>query len=374
MAYVFQTVNKKTKKPHPKWRFQYTAYDGTRKTGTGFPSKIETEKLAFKVEAEHDEIRKGYREPPSKAQKFKNENLRKIADEYFAWGKSQGGRGGGPWGKDHERKRRSLLAWWEKKLSLEHLSDLDGILINAEKSLQALQAAGLSGKTLNNYSEALHSFCRWCVTRNYLSENPLKDLKKFNATPEVIRRAMTLDEIHKLFSVAPPFRKLLYEVAFCSGLRANELRSLTIDDLDIENNGLRLRAKWTKNRKEGFQSLSKQLVKKLADNYYNGVARAKNIILPENALLYVPSHPARELDKDLVSAEIPKHTSEGKIDFHACRTAYITLLMDSTSNPKEVQSLARHSNLSLTMDTYARTRENRLADISEQIGDKVLIS
>ena len=86
------------------------------------------------------------------------------------------------------------------------------------------------------------------------------------------------------------------------------------------------------------------------------------------------THLAHNLDIDLRNAEIPKMNSEGKIDFHACRVAYVTLVLDSGANPKEAQSLARHSTPVLTMNIYARASKGRLAEISERVGDKVLRS
>ncbi len=60
---------------------------------------------------------------------------------------------------------------------------------------------------------------------------------------------MNEDEIIKLLEIAPEHRKLLYSVAFTTGLRASELRALTEDHLDIENCGLKLNANWTKKQK-----------------------------------------------------------------------------------------------------------------------------
>ncbi|UCD48516.1 MAG: hypothetical protein JSW27_13385 [Phycisphaerales bacterium] len=42
------------------------------------------------------------------------------------------------------------------------------------------------------------------------------------------------------------------------------------------------------------------------------------------ALVYVPSHPARELDEDPKAAGIPKVTKDGKMDFAALRNSYAT--------------------------------------------------
>jgi len=81
----------------------------------------------------------------------------------------------------------------------------------------------------------------------------------------------------------------------------------------------------------------------------------------------VPSHTARELDKDLKAAGIPKHTSAGKVDFHACRVAYVSHILEEGATVREAQTLARHSTPVLTMNVYAKTRDERLADLTEQL-------
>ncbi len=99
---------------------------------------------------------------------------------------------------------------------------------------------------------------------------------------------------------------------------------------------------------------------------------ANVVTCPKDALLYVPSHPARELDKDLEIAGIPKSTSEGKIAFHALRTSFVTLTYEAGATHKEAQELARHATPGLTANTYARTRNERLAGITERVADTVL--
>jgi integrase len=88
---------------------------------------------------------------------------------------------------------------------------------------------------------------------------------------------------------------------------------------------------------------------------------------PTQPLLYVPSHPARELDKNLQAAGIPKSTPAGKLDFHACRVAYINLVIESGVSLKEAQTLARHATPQLTMNVYGRVREERLAQAVEKM-------
>ncbi|NOZ23896.1 MAG: site-specific integrase, partial [Planctomycetes bacterium] len=309
--------------------------------------------------------------------------FKEVAAEYMEWGESQGGRGGRSWSKTHARMRRSHLTWWKKRLGLRTLADVDGILSRVEKALRELGDKGRSGKTLNSYADSLKSFCNWCVSRGYLMEDPLADFEPFDKTPQSIRRAMTRDEIHALLKAAPERRRLLYEVAFTSGLRANELRSLSVDDLDMERSGLVLHAEWTKNRKPGFQPLPRSLVERLSafaeggeagELYRRAFARKDATLegIPERPLLYVPVHPSYALNRDLKNAKIPKQTVLGKLDFHACRTAYVSMVQETGATVKETQALARHSTPDLTLNVYARTRQSRLSEVAEMVGEMVI--
>ena len=173
------------------------------------------------------------------------------------------------------------------------------------------------------------------------------------------------------------------ETAFLTGLRANDLRNLTVEHLDVQRCGLHLEAAWTKNRKPGFQPLPVTLVKRLqawaghASEVYEtfdtrGGRKAGRRVIPLNPLLYVPSHPARSLDSDLAAAGIPKVTPAGKLDFHAVRLAYINLIIETGVTVKEAQVLARHATPELTMNIYGRVKEERLWHAVEHVADTLL--
>jgi len=230
----------------------------------------------------------------------------------------------------------------------------------------------------------LRAFCSWCVERGYLDGNPIDGLALFDATPGTQRRAMTPDEIAKLLQVAPEHRRLLYETAFCTGLRAGELRALTVKNLDMERSALLLSAEWTKNRRAGIHPIPRALARRLADFAATGKASelyakkyarkdSKPKDVPDTPLLYVPSHTARELYEDLKAAELAAFVpGEGKVDFHSCRVAYVTLIYGAGATVKEGQTLARHLTPGLTMNTYARTRNERLSELAEKVGATVL--
>ena len=237
------------------------------------------------------------------------------------------------------------------------------ILPRVEKALREFQEAERSGKTLQNYREAICAFCDWAVERGYLSDDPLKNFSGFDTTPRTRRRTLTPDEIQRLLAVAPEYRSLLYQVAMCTGLRANELRSLKVRDLNTDMKALNLHAEWTKNRKPGLQPIPLWLLERL-----DAVSQGRAL---DDPLLTVPRDVSPRLDKDMKSAHIPKWTPLGKIDFHAMRSVYVSNVIEAGATVKEAQSLARHSTPNLTMNTYAKASTQRLSELSERASEKI---
>ena len=341
-------------KPHKtgaKYRAIYLDQTGKRRFVTGTHNKKETLRIAERLEDDNRQVRLGYRDVPSSAQIHRSRDVADVFGEYQDWGESQGGRGGRPWCQAHANNRRKLLAWWKESLGFELLSDLDGVLPRAERALRRLEQLGRAGKTLRNYAEALGAFCDWCVDRGYLANDPLKAMAPFDITPKKRRRVLTTEEVKILLSVASPQNRLLYETALCSGLRVNELRSLTGEHLDLKRYGLHLDAEWTKNRNRGFQPLPEALVRRLHEyaatgeatmQYERNYKKAKTKKEPPKIpLLYVPSQPDRRLKIDLEAAEIPLETIKGKLDFHALRTTYINMVVDSGLTIKDAQALEK---------------------------------
>jgi hypothetical protein len=136
-------------------------------------------------------------------------------------------------------------------------------------------------------------------------------------------------------------------------------------DLDLDRPALFVRAEIAKSRKPATQPLPGELWEKL-----RAEAEGK---APDAALLSVPTYPARMLDVDLKRAGVKKWTVESKLDFHATRTAFITMLLESGADVKTCQTLARHATADLTVNTYGRARHERLSATAEAVG-KVVFS
>jgi integrase len=371
-------VRKTPRKADGKYQGWYFDSSKVRKHFTGTHDYDETRRIAVRLEDDHLQVRLGYRPSRSKAEKSRPLKIDKILQDYMEWGCTQGGRGGRPWSTVHAANRQAQLTWWRERLGLETLGDLHNILPQVERAAQALQKAGKSGKTISDRTSSLSAFCSWCVDREYLDTHPLAALGSFDTRPRSQRRAATREELTAILQAAPIHRRLLYETAFCSGLRAGELRQLTTQHVDLEEVGFRLDAAWTKNRKPGLQPAPRALLQRLlafareghVDNIYEAAYRRgpTDTTPPKGRLLYVPAHTARSMQVDMDAAGVPRDTPQGKLDFHALRVAYINFILGNADlSPKEMQDLARHGTLDLTLNVYGRSRAERLRGAAEQI-------
>ncbi len=359
-----------------KYQGYYTDAAGKTKYFTGTRSRPDTLKIARRLEDEAALVRAGVK-PATSYGKHRARPFDDLVKEYRAWGESQGGRNGRPWGRERCKKVAAILAFWRSELNLETVADLDGVLPRVEAVLRKMQDEGRAGKTLQSQAEPLGGLCSWAKRRGYIAQHPLDGMGRFDTSPRTMRRALTPDEIGRLLDAAPERRRLVYETALASGLRKGELQSLQVDDLDTARGGLRLDAQWTKNRRPGFQHLPAWLVGKLQAYGERGeaarlYARRRPAGVPERPLLYVTPHTAREFAKDCTAAGVKKWGPGGKIDFHALRTTFVSTVVSVGTDTRTAMTLARHATPNLTLNTYARTKADALAGVAANVAGVLL--
>jgi integrase len=156
-------------------------------------------------------------------------------------------------------------------------------------------------------------------------------------------------------------RALIYKTLVLTGLRKQELASLTIGQLHLD--GPRpyadLEAADEKNREGSQIPLRHDLAADLAEWIAgNAVGRGGCVPIagrpPASAPLFnVPAGLLRILDRDLRAAGIPKRDERGRtVDVHAMRHSFGTLLSKGGVAPRTAQAAMRHSTIDLTMNTY----------------------
>ena len=358
------------------WRIWYIDRHGEQRFAKGTPSRRESYQWALALETRERAIRLGIIPEPSLAEVHRDDPIEEVIEQHLAWGQAQGGLRRRPWSTEYANHKHSYLAFWVEQLQLKTLGDLQGRLVDVEVISRQLQEER-TNKTVNDYLITLTSFCSWCIGREYFSRHPLQALQLLNDEPEVKRRALTVDEIGRLLDCAPPERRILYETVLLTGLRANEARQLTLDHLDLENDAILLDAKWTKGRRDTLQPLPRWFLQRLQAYGGQKIAgtlykkhRSKRLSVPAtNPLFFVPEHTADAINADLKKTGIEKNTPQGKVDFHALRTTFATLLDEVGATEKTKEVLMRHQPANLTSKRYVKSRKERLEDTVDKVAN-----
>ena len=292
--------------------------------------------------------------------------------------------------------------------------------------LAARQKEKMSAGTRNVYRSSVVAFGNWCKRTSRLMNNPFANLPKANekADPRRTRRALNEQEIARLLEVArqrPVIdkmtirrgkrkgqvlgkllpktqrrlerlgreRALIYKTLVLTGLRKNELASLTVGQLDLDGPlpQAELHAADEKNRQGSSiplrTDLAADLRQWLAEKLVvlqEAASKAKQPIpvrLPaDTPLFWVADDLVRILGRDLVLAGMARKVTDpvtGKtridtrdergwtIDVHALRKTFGTLLSRRGVAPRTAQAAMRHSTINLTMNLYT---DPRLLDVA----------
>lgn len=155
------------------------------------------------------------------------------------------------------------------------LSDVDPEKVR--HFLHGLREKGLSARTINGFSISMKGFCGWLVERGILSVNPLARLGGLNAAADrrLIRRALRQEEITVLIAATEAGgahhgmtgkeRSLIYRLAMETGLRWNEIYTLTRGDFTLTAHpSVRVRAENAKNGREAVLPLREGLAGDIA--------------------------------------------------------------------------------------------------------------
>jgi len=255
-----------------------------------------------------------------------------------------------------------------------------------QSAVKQLHDGGLSLRTCNHYLRAIRSFSRWLQRDKRTRDDALLTLRAYNAStdPKHVRRELSPDEMAVLIShtetrTRPEHnmpgrdRAMLYRLAFGTGFRAGELRSLTPESFDLEANPpqVTVAASHSKRRRNDSQPIRRDLADLLARwlkdkpsgehlfaNLPKGTARmlARDLKAARTAWIEEAKEPS-ERDRRANSEFLKYRNAAGEVfDFHSFRHAYISSIVNGGASVKVAQELARHSTPTLTIGRYAHTR------------------
>ena len=230
-------------------------------------------------------------------------------------------------------------------------------------------AAALSERRLARASvarklAAIRTFGEHLTRTGAAASNPAELLpgpKRASRLPRVIRRddsARLLDRIPARTPLEVRDRAML-ELAYASGLRVEELRTLRTDDLDFESEAVRVRGKGGKERVVPMGEPAQAALRRYLD-----IARPALAGRDSDATLFLsvrgrPLHPSdvrRRLERWVRAAGL-----ESGVSPHTLRHSFATHLLEGGADLRSIQELLGHGSVSTTQ-VYTQVEPGRLRD------------
>ena len=167
------------------------------------------------------------------------------------------------------KDRPSFVESIANSIKPAHLSDLNRT--NIQDAIAQLKAAGWSLQTCNHYRASIKAFTKWILTtigpKTIFARCDWVQRQKDRRHD---RRTISLDELHRLIDAAQrggtchglsgPVRALCYRTAAATGLRYQELASITPESFDWITGSVRITAAYAKNGETATLTLPKDVL------------------------------------------------------------------------------------------------------------------
>lgn len=153
-------------------------------------------------------------------------------------------------------------------------------------------------------------------------------------------KALSKEDLNKLLAVSPDHLKPIFLLGAHAGLRIGEVFGLDWTDVSLFNGVITVKRSYngpTKNGKTRKVPLSSKL-----ESMFLDLQEYKN----KHGRIFKTFDPNPELRGLCRKIGIPE------ITFHSLRHTFATLALDSGKNPKDVQKIMGHSQLSTLLDIY----------------------
>lgn len=262
------------------------------------------------------------------------------------------------------------------------IGEIDHLLIR--EYLGSLHDQKLEKSTIARKLAALRSFFKFAVQEEMIERNPARLV----STPSVPRRlptVLTAEQVNRFLdwmnSLEPKSDKrtdrekarlllardrAIFELLYGSGLRVSELTGLSLEDIDAEEQSLRVRGKGNKERVVPYGSKARAALEaygpareKLARR---GAARGKR------EAVFVNGRGGR-LTARSVARLVKKYAREAEIHWnlhpHSLRHAFATHLLADGADLRAIQELLGHKSLSTTQ-RYTHVSIRQLMEIYDK--------
>ena len=204
--------------------------------------------------------------------------------------------------------------------------------------------------SVNRSLSCLRSYYDFLIRNKKIKNNPFNlvhSMKKEKKLPEYFKYNEYIELVNSI-DVSNDLgvrNKCIFEVLLCTGCRVNELVNIKLDDIDINNQEIKVLGKGNKER---IVYLGSYAIDSLNDYLCIRCKLLKN----KDCMYLFLNHLGDKLTtrgiRDIIDKILLKSSSNLKITPHTFRHSFATMLLNEGCDLKSVQELLGHVSLSTT--------------------------
>ena len=231
------------------------------------------------------------------------------------------------------------------------------------KFIAYLNNKKLSSKTINHTIGTVKNFHNY-ISLKYNLKNVSLNIKRLKMNKD-LPKTLTIDEINILLDIdcknCFDYRnKAMLELMYSAGLRVSELLELNVNDIDLNDNVVKVFGKGSKERIVPIGDYATIALRKYIDEYR--ICLIKKGIITDK--LFLNNH-GREMSRSGFFKLIKKMAIEKgikkEISPHTIRHSFATHLLEGGADIRSIQELLGHENMSTTQ-IYTHVRNDIMRD------------
>ena len=225
----------------------------------------------------------------------------------------------------------------------------------------------LNSKSISRNISTLKSFYKYLILNKIINKNPMDQINN-PKTKKSLPKVLSEEEINKLLEIELKTdfdyrNKAMLELMYSSGLRVSELINLKINDVDLENDCVKIFGKGSKERIIPLNDYAKEALKQ-----YTMTHRKELFKHGENNYLFLNNH-GNQMTRQGFFKILQKIAKEKNIKTsfspHTLRHSFATHLLKYGADLRSIQELLGHSDISSTQIYTHITNEQLHSDYIE---------
>ena len=258
---------------------------------------------------------------------------------------------------------RSFITWLDGPQKKVQISEVNQSLAR-DYIIESQQIR--SKRTVRNHISALRSFYQFCQSRNYLNNNPFRNL----TLPKLEKKLpvfLSQDELIQLLEaplkldISSPHAemirvrdRIIMELLYGGGFRVSEVVGLNHGDLDLPKSLVRILGKGRKERVVPIPERTSSLLISFRENFCLDASSSSPLFTSSKSQRLTSRNVQLRLKKYLAFCQLPQDVTP-----HKLRHSFATHLLDNGADLRSVQELLGHSSLSTTQ-VYTHVSVGRL--------------